>query len=91
MDYGVEDEYVRRRWTDVLDAFGAWIQVVELLPAEAAEYREKHEDTVAPGRLIIVGRERVTAGVLMEIEADQDRILAAFRGFAGGGYRGETA
>lgn len=73
----------RQHWTDALAAFGAHIEIYQL--PEGIEKRRKYSAFVneaevdeRPVRVVVVGRERVSGPVLVEMDKCRERIVQAF-------------
>lgn len=72
----------REKWTDALAAFGASIEVHRL--PDGIENRESYKAFLddsgveeRPVRVVVVGREYVTGPVLVELDANREKIVRA--------------
>jgi hypothetical protein len=78
-------EQFKQRWIDCLDAFGARLEI-DVLPdwienrTRSAWLPSDDEEAVEdrPVRMRIVGRQYVTGPVLVELDANRQKIVAAF-------------
>lgn len=66
----------RQHWTDALAAFGAHIEIYPLPGHE--ECQGMDETGERPVRVVVVGRERVSGPVLVELDKCRERIVQAF-------------